>query len=105
MHLAQKDFFGPVLSAIEADSFEAAININNDTRCGLSSATYTQDINNVERVKCDLTTGTLYITPSTIGAEILFLFGGTCGAGNDSLKVDLVGLDVFTEWKSSLYRL
>ena len=99
MRLAQEEIFGPVLSVIEADSFESAIRINNETRYGLSSAIYTQNINNVERAKRDLTTGILYVNSGTTGAEIQFPFGGTRGTGNGHREAGLAGLDVFTEWK------
>lgn len=99
MRLAQEEIFGPVLSVIEVDSFESAIKVNNETRYGLSSAIYTQDINNVERAKRDLTTGIIYINSGTTGAEIQFPFGGTRGTGNGHREAGLAGLDVFTEWK------
>ncbi|HLI70101.1 MAG TPA: aldehyde dehydrogenase family protein, partial [Ktedonobacteraceae bacterium] len=99
MRLAQEEIFGPVLSVIEADSFEEAIAINNATKYGLSSAIYTQNIHNVERAKRDLTTGIIYINSGTTGAEIQFPFGGTRGTGNGHREAGLAGLDVFTEWK------
>jgi alpha-ketoglutaric semialdehyde dehydrogenase len=99
MRLAQEEIFGPVLSVIEVDSFESAIRTNNETRYGLSSAIYTQNINNVERAKRDLTTGIIYINSGTTGAEIQFPFGGTRGTGNGHREAGLAGLDVFTEWK------
>ena len=98
MRLAQEEIFGPVLSVIEADSFESAIKINNETRYGLSSAIYTQNINNVERARRDLTTGIIYINSGTTGAEIQFPFGGTRGTGNGHREAGLAGLDVFAEW-------
>src|SRR6266516_4724852 len=45
MRLAQEKIFGPTLSLIEVGSFEEAIAVNNDSKFGLSSAIYTQDIN------------------------------------------------------------
>ncbi len=99
MRLAQEEIFGPVLSVIEVASFEEAIKVNNETKYGLSSAIYTQDINRVERAKRDLTTGILYINSGTTGAEIQFPFGGTRGTGNGHREAGLAGLDVFTEWK------
>ena len=86
-------------SVIEVASFEEAIRVNNETKYGLSSAIYTQDINRVERAKRDLTTGILYINSGTTGAEIQFPFGGTRGTGNGHREAGLAGLDVFTEWK------
>lgn len=99
MRLAQEEIFGPILSVIEVNSFEEAVEVNNQTSYGLSSAIYTQNINNVERAKRDLTTGIIYINSGTTGAEIQFPFGGTRGTGNGHREAGLAGLDVFTEWK------
>ncbi|HEY4389148.1 MAG TPA: aldehyde dehydrogenase family protein [Ktedonobacteraceae bacterium] len=99
MRIAQEEIFGPVLSVITVDSFEEAIQVNNDTKYGLSSAIYTQNINRVQRAMRDLTTGIVYINSGTTGAEIQFPFGGTRGTGNGHREAGLAGLDVFTEWK------
>ncbi len=99
MRLAQEEIFGPVLSVIDVDSFEEAVAVNNDTKFGLSSAIYTQDINRVQRAMRDITTGILYVNSGTTGAEIQFPFGGTRGTGNGHREAGIAGLDVFTEWK------
>jgi alpha-ketoglutaric semialdehyde dehydrogenase len=99
MRLAQEEIFGPVLSVIDVDTLEEAIEVNNNTRYGLSSAIYTQDINRVQRAMRDITTGILYVNSGTTGAEIQFPFGGTRGTGNGHREAGLAGLDVFTEWK------
>jgi alpha-ketoglutaric semialdehyde dehydrogenase len=99
MRIAQEEIFGPVLSVITVDSFEEAIQVNNDTKYGLSSAIYTQNVNRVQRAMRDLTTGIVYINSGTTGAEIQFPFGGTRGTGNGHREAGLAGLDVFTEWK------
>lgn len=99
MRLAQEEIFGPTLSLIEVGSFEEAIAVNNDSKFGLSSAIYTQDINRVQRAMRDITTGILYINSGTTGAEIQFPFGGNRGTGNGHREAGIAGLDVFTEWK------
>ncbi len=99
MRLAQEEIFGPTLSVIDAASFDEAIAINNNTKFGLSSAIYTQDINRVQRAIRDITTGILYVNSGTTGAEIQLPFGGTRGTGNGHREAGIAGLDVFTEWK------
>ncbi len=99
MRIAQEEIFGPVLSMIEVHSLEEAIVVNNNTKYGLSSAIYTQDINRVQQAMRDITTGILYINSGTTGAEIQFPFGGTHGTGNGHREAGIAGLDVFTEWK------
>src|SRR6266571_2444214 len=97
--LALGHFYGPTLSVIEVGSFDEAIAVNNNTRYGLSSAIYTQDINRVQRAMREITTGILYVNSGTTGAEIQFPFGGTRGTGNGHREAGIAGLDVFTEWK------
>ena len=99
MRLAQEEIFGPTLSVIEVETFDEAIAVNNNTRFGLSSAIYTQNINRVQRAMRDITTGILYVNSGTTGAEIQFPFGGTRGTGNGHREAGIAGLDVFTEWK------
>ncbi len=99
MRIAQEEIFGPTLSMIEVQSLDEAIAVNNNTKYGLSSAIYTQDINRVQQAMRDITTGILYINSGTTGAEIQFPFGGTRGTGNGHREAGIAGLDVFTEWK------
>ncbi|MDQ2904688.1 MAG: aldehyde dehydrogenase family protein [Ktedonobacteraceae bacterium] len=99
MRIAQEEIFGPTLSVIDVDSLAEAIAVNNNTKFGLSSAIYTQDVNRVQRATRDISTGILYINSGTTGAEIQLPFGGTRGTGNGHREAGLAGLDVFTEWK------
>lgn len=99
MRIAQEEIFGPTLSVITIDSLDEAIAVNNNTKYGLSSAIYTQDVNRVQRAIRDVTTGILYINSGTTGAEIQYPFGGTRGTGNGHREAGIAGLDVFTEWK------
>ena len=99
MRLAQEEIFGPTLSVIEVGSLEEAIAVNNNTKFGLSSAIYTQNINREQQATRDITTGILYVNSGTTGAEIQFPFGGTRGTGNGHREAGIAGLDVFTEWK------
>lgn len=99
MRIACEEIFGPTLSVIAINSLEEAIEVNNSTKYGLSSAIYTQNVNRVQQAVRDLTTGIIYINSGTTGAEIQFPFGGTRGTGNGHREAGLAGLDIFTEWK------
>src|SRR5689334_14081838 len=43
--VAQEEIFGPVTALIPVDSVDEAIEVNNNTKYGLSSSIYTQDVN------------------------------------------------------------
>ncbi|MBI4388578.1 MAG: aldehyde dehydrogenase family protein [Nitrospinae bacterium] len=100
MRIAQEEIFGPVLSIIACGGLEEAVEIVNDSKFGLSSAIYTQDVNRAfKAVEC-LDTGITYINSSTIGAEIQLPFGGTKGTGNGHREAGAAALEIFTEWKT-----
>lgn len=100
MRIAQEEIFGPVLSIIEVDSLDEAIQVNNAVVYGLSSSIFTENVNAAFRAIRDLTTGIVYINHGTTGAEIQFPFGGTRGTGNGMREAGQTALDSFTEWKA-----
>ena len=101
MRIAQEEIFGPVVSVMKAKNLEDAIRIVNDVKYGLSSAIYTQDVNNSAVAERDLDTGLVYINASTIGAEIQLPFGGTKKSGLGHREAGGRGgaIDMFTKWK------
>lgn len=98
--LEAEEIFGPVLSIIEVDTMEEAIEINNRSQYGLSTSIFTQDVNRAFTVMRDIFSGLVYINHGTTGAEIQFPFGGIRGTGNGHREAGQAALDVFTEWKS-----
>jgi alpha-ketoglutaric semialdehyde dehydrogenase len=100
MRVEQEEIFGPVLSIVEVDSLDEAIQVSNNVPYGLSSSIFTENVNAAFRAMRDLTTGIVYINHGTTGAEIQFPFGGTRGTGNGMREAGQAGLDSFTEWKS-----
>lgn len=100
MRIAQEEIFGPVVSVIPFGDLEEAIDIVNDVKYGLSSAIYTQDVNQAFYAIQELYTGICYINSATIGAEVHLPFGGTKGTGNGHREAGTQVLDIFSEWKS-----
>ena len=98
--LEREEIFGPVLSIIEVDTLQEAIQVNNRSQYGLSTSIFTQDVNQAFAAMRDVFTGLVYINHGTTGAEIQFPFGGVRGTGNGHREAGQAGLDLFTEWKS-----
>lgn len=98
--IAQEEIFGPVVSIIEVESLDEAIEVNNSVKYGLSSSIFSQDVNTIFKAQRDLDTGIVYINAGTTGAEIHLPFGGTKGTGNGHRDSGVAALDVYTEWKS-----
>jgi alpha-ketoglutaric semialdehyde dehydrogenase len=98
--IGQEEIFGPVTSVIPFGTLDEAIDIVNDVKYGLSSAIYTQDVNQAFYAMQELYTGICYVNSATIGAEVHLPFGGTKGTGNGHREAGTQVLDIFTEWKS-----
>ena len=100
MRIAQEEIFGPVVSVIPADSLEHAIEIANNSKYGLSSSIYTNDVKNAFIAIRDIYTGITYVNAPTIGAEVHLPFGGVNQTGNGHREGGHTVIDIFTEWKS-----
>ncbi len=98
--IGQEEIFGPVTSVIPFGTLDEAIEIVNNVAYGLSSAIYTQDVNQAFYAMQELYTGICYVNSATIGAEVHLPFGGTKGTGNGHREAGTQVLDIFTEWKS-----
>jgi len=99
MRIAREEVFGPVVSLIEFDTFEQAIEIANSIDYGLSTALYTKDVNRAFTAMRDLEAGITYINAPTIGAEVHLPFGGVKQTGNGH-REGLGAIDFFTTWKA-----
>ena len=100
MRIAQEEIFGPVLSIVEIQSFEEAVQVMNSTPYGLSSSIYTQDVARAFRAMRDIEAGITYINGPTIGAEVHLPFGGVKDTGNGHREAGTTVYDIFSEWKS-----
>jgi len=96
----KEEIFGPVLAVIKAESFEHAIELQNNCDYGLSSSIYTKNINNAFKAIRDIEAGITYINAPTIGAEAHMPFGGIKGTGNGHREGGWTVFDIFTEWKT-----
>ncbi len=99
MRIACEEVFGPVVSLIEFDTFEQAIQIANSIDYGLSTALYTKDVNRAFAAIRDLEAGITYINAPTIGAEVHMPFGGVKQTGNGH-REGSEAIDFYTTWKA-----
>jgi len=97
--ILQHETFAPILYVIEYESLEDAISMNNSVPQGLSSAIFTQDVNEAELFTSAVGSdcGIVNVNIGTSGAEIGGAFGGEkdTGGGRES------GSD---SWKSYMRR-
>ena len=99
MRVAREEVFGPVVSLMEFDTFEQAVEIANSIDYGLSTALYTKDVNRAFTAMRDLEAGITYINAPTIGAEVHLPFGGVKHTGNGH-REGLGAIEFFTTWKA-----
>jgi len=97
--LEQEEIFGPVLSVIRVNSFDEAVQVNNDVRYGLSSSIYTSDVELAFRAMRDLDNGITYVNAPTIGAEAHLPFGGVKATGNGHREGGWEVYDFYSETK------
>ncbi len=100
MRVAVEEIFGPVLSVIKVKNITEAIDVANGTKYGLSSAVYTQDLNNAYQAIRDIHAGITYINAPTIGAEAHMPFGGVKETGNGHREGGWTVYEFFSEWKT-----
>lgn len=100
MRVAQEEIFGPVLSVLKVDSYEAAIAAANDTQYGLSSSIYTRDVALAFRAMHEIEAGITYVNGPTIGAEAHMPFGGVKETGNGHREGGWEVFDFYTETKT-----
>ncbi len=98
--IGQEEIFGPVLSIIPVADYGEAMLAVNQTRYGLSSSIFTQNVNTAFRAMREFETGIVYVNAGTTGAEVHLPFGGWKDTGNGHREAGHAALDTFTEWKS-----
>jgi len=100
MTIAQEEIFGPVLAVFEVSSYDEAVEVANNTKYGLSSSIYTQDVNKSFHAMRDLEAGITYVNGPTIGAEAHMPFGGVKGTGNGQRDGGYAAFEFWTEHKT-----
>jgi RHH-type proline utilization regulon transcriptional repressor/proline dehydrogenase/delta 1-pyrroline-5-carboxylate dehydrogenase len=68
--LAREEIFGPVLCVFHVDSFDEALALALDSEYALTGGVYSRNPRNIEKVRREFRTGSLYINRKTTGAIV-----------------------------------
>jgi acyl-CoA reductase-like NAD-dependent aldehyde dehydrogenase len=98
MSIAKEEIFGPVLSILEFDTLEEAIDIANSTLFGLSSGIWTKDINSAIKFSKAVRSGTVWVNCWMDGFPEMS-FGGYKESGIGR-ELGRHAVDEFTELKT-----
>jgi aldehyde dehydrogenase (NAD+) len=98
--LAQRELFGPVLAAFQADDLDHAIALANDTAYGLSASLFTRDIRAALRYISRIHVGLVRVNGDTTGVDPHAPFGGMKGSSSGSREQGPAAREFYTEIKT-----
>ncbi|MBU6428049.1 MAG: aldehyde dehydrogenase family protein, partial [Cyanobacteria bacterium REEB65] len=99
-----EEVFGPVLSILEADSLDQALEIANTVEYGLSSAIYSSDVGAAFTYSGRIEAGLLHVNCPTINSEVHLPFGGIKDSGFGGREMGPNAIDFYTEWQTMYLR-
>jgi len=98
--LAQNELFGPVLTYLEADTLDQALQIANQTRFGLSASLCTRDIRAALTYIDRIQAGMVRVNADTTGVDPHAPFGGYKGSSSGTREQGEVAKDFYTQYKT-----
>lgn len=101
--IAQEEVFGPVLSVLEVDDFEQAIDVANAVQYGLAAGLCTNDLAKTHRFAERIQAGVVKVNRPTVGLDLNVPFGGTKASSTGTLREQGASATDFYSWEKSIY--
>ena len=101
MRIAQEEIFGPVLSVIEVEDYEEAMEVANGVEYGLSASICTNRLDHAKQFARDIETGIVKVNQTSTGVEMQMPFGGRKNSSTETFKEQgRQALDFYTHEKA-----
>lgn len=98
MRIAKEEIFGPVLSVIEVENKQEALQVANDVEYGLAASIFTNQVSSAYQFAEEVETGMIHINHGTASAAHM-PFGGVKQSGAGAFSIGSSNADFFTEMK------
>jgi len=102
--LWQDEVFGPVVAICPADGFDAAVELANDSRYGLSAAVFTTSLRRATEFIDRAEAGQVSVNLPTSGWDVHHPFGGFRDSGSPFKEQGTPGLRFYTRLKTAAVR-
>jgi aldehyde dehydrogenase (NAD+) len=99
--IAHEEVFGPVLSVIDADGFEDAVEVANSVKYGMSATVFTRDVSRVFTALDRFEAGMLHVNRPGVGAYAHLPHVGSKLSQYGAPECSPHVWDFYTEWRSA----
>lgn len=99
MKIAREEIFGPVLSIIEVEDFQEAVQVSNEVEYGLCSSVFTKNLEKAMQFIEQTEVGLTHVNLITALKEPQYTFGGIKNSGVGIPEAGKTGIEFFTEHK------
>ncbi len=100
MTIAQEEIFGPVLAVLPVKDFDAAIQMANNVKFGLSASLLTNQLNKVFNYINRIEAGLIIVNLPSAGVEYQLPFGGTKASSTGHREQGSVAIDFYSELRT-----
>lgn len=103
MRIAQEEIFGPVLSVIEVENVEEAIEVANNVKYGLAASIFTNDLTVAYKFVEEVESGMVHVNHGT-ASQAHVPFGGVKESGYGAFSIGKTNKDFYTEMKVAYFQ-